>query len=227
MPCSERKSPPCWARFQARLGCHHDPRCRREGRARSPHAGLLALAFSITAMMSTVDAAEVYRTVGPDGTVSYSDQPPPAGTPVEMIETTELETVPPASVDPGATTYAEEWTFDNGNGEPSAPAYQSLAWVSPQHDAAVRANGGILQVTVAPTPPLRQGHQIEVLLDGATVGRAAATSITTTAIDRGTHQLVARVLDAAGVTLVTSPPITVHVLRHSVSAPPRPPKGSR
>lgn len=227
MPFSGRRPSPCCAPCQARLGCHHDPRCRRGGRARSPQAGLLALAISMTAMMATVDAAEVYRTVGPDGTVSYSDQPPPAGTPVEMIETTELETVPPASVDPGATTYADEWTFESGNPEPSAPAYQSLAWVSPQHDAAVRANGGILQVTVAPTPPLQQGHQIEVLMDGATAGRAAGTSITTTAIDRGTHQLVARVLDAAGATLVTSPPITVYVLRHSVAAPPRPPKGSR
>ena len=226
MPFSGRKSSPCCARFRARLGCHHDPRCRREGRARSPHAGLLALAISMTAMMPTVDAAEVYRTVGPDGVVSYSDQPPPAGTPAEMIETIEPETVPPASVDPEARTYAEEWTFDNGNAEPGAPAYQSLAWVSPQQDAAVRANGGILQVTVAPTPPLRQGHQIEILLDGASVGRAAGTSITTTAIDRGTHQLVARVLDAAGVPLVASPPITVHVLRHSVAAPPRP-KSSR
>lgn len=235
MLLSRRRSTPFYARTRGSPGLNTHPRSSPIRRFRVRLAALLVFVVSssvisiagIVSTMPTAQAAAVYRTVGPDGTVSYSDQPPPAGTPVDVIETTESEAAPPGSVDPRPTQYADDWGYDDEVAEARASEYQSIAWVSPQHDAAVRANGGMLQVTVTPTPRLQPGHQIEILLDGASVGRAAGTTITATAVDRGSHQLVARVLDAAGATLLTSPPITVHVLRHSVATPPRRANGAR
>jgi hypothetical protein len=172
----------------------------------------------LAACAPAAQAATVYRTVDPDGTVSYSDRPPPAGTPVQVIETIEPAPADPVTDHGTPVTYADEWTYDTA-AEPSAPAYRSMAWVTPVHDAAVRANGGSFEVAVALTPDLQPGHRIEILLDGVVVGRAAATTVTTTAVDRGSHQLEARVLDDAGTTLMTLPAITIHVLRHSVRAP--------
>jgi hypothetical protein len=131
---------------------------------------------------------------------------------------------------PGAAA-DETWDWDmrgdtetGDGGSDAGAAYASLAIAAPLHDEGVRANDGTVTVVVAVEPALQSGHQVEILLDGQPVAIAAATSITLTDLERGTHSLEARIVDPSGAILLSSALSTFHVLRHTPLLAPNRPK---
>ena len=101
------------------------------------------------------------------------------------------------------------------NGVGAEPYTQALI-VSPANDSAVRSNAGRLTVRARVDPPLREGHRLQLLLDGVPLGVEGQTStFELDNIDRGTHSLQLQVIDDAGRVLFTGTPSKFHLLRHS------------
>ena len=154
----------------------------------------------------TTAGAKVYKSVLPDGSVVYSDTPPSDGaTPVELpaIQYYAPPPLPPPSEE-GASA-----------AKPTAAGYETFEIASPSDDQAVRDNGGTVSIQLTLVPGLRSGHQIEIFMDGASLGSGAATTASITNVDRGSHSVHAVVRDGDGKELARTGAITFHLLRAS------------
>ncbi|MGD9602068.1 MAG: hypothetical protein AB7O21_04240 [Gammaproteobacteria bacterium] len=106
--------------------------------------------------------------------------------------------------------------------QPAPAAYGSIEILSPQHEETLRDNGGDVTVRVRTRPRLRAGtgHHLRILLDGRLQGIASErTEIGLRNLDRGSHQIVAVIVDADGQELVRSAPVTVYLHRRSLLHP--------
>lgn len=173
----------------------------------------LLLAFCLAVPAS----AAVYKTVRPDGSVVYSDQPP--------RDEAEPHRLPPLQMIPSENLAPATPPQDRGNNDKAPPAelYRSLAITQPHADGTVRDSAGQVVVQVALDPPLatEAGDQLIIHLDGQPVTQGNDTAYTLDNVDRGTHTVEASVSSGSGRILIRSPPVTFHVHRPSVNAPGR------
>lgn len=170
--------------------------------------------------------AEIYRSVAPDGTVTFSDDPPPGHQSVERVDLPAAAVSPePASPEadaiPDPKPFAEDLAFPSDpEADEQTPINVAVSILAPAHDQALRSDDGSLAVEVAVAPALRPGDVVEILVDGRASARSDTQVALLSGVDRGTHQLLARVLDGNGVEVAISSPVTVHLLRHSSAHPP-------
>ena len=157
--------------------------------------------------------AQVFRRVGPDGQVYFSDRPGPDA---EHIEVTPARAVTlPAA--PEATPAAEQEGDAAAEAETEISAAYSLFTItSPARDQAIRANDGNVTVHLMLQPGLRTGHTIALLIDGED-GRntsiAGDMSIELSNLSRGLHTIDAAVVDAGGNELIRTEPVSFNILR--------------
>jgi len=160
----------------------------------------------------------VYKSVGPDGTVTYTDRPPPGATEIQLPKfpaptplpapATSTTTAPTTSTPPGGAP----------NTAPAFPGYSKLTIVTPAHDATVRENTGSVEVALVSEPAWdpQWGHSIKVVLDGKPLPDVYSTpQFQLNNADRGTHTLQVIVLDAKQSELISSQTVTFHMKRHS------------
>ena len=173
---------------------------------------VLVLALGLIAPAS----AAVYKTVRPDGSVTYSDQPPRDETAPHALPS--LQMVPAENLAPAAP--ARQAASDSS---PPSALYHSLAITQPEQNGTVRDTAGRVTVQVALDPPLdtKQGDYLIVYLDGQPAVQGGATSFTLDNIDRGTHTVEASVSSGPGHSLIRSAPVTFHVHRTTVNRPAR------
>ena len=169
-----------------------------------------------------VTTKKIYRSIGPDGSIVFSDVPTKGAEEVDLSQPTVLDAPPPPT-----------FVYSREKEEP-VDVYQMLAITSPANDEAVRENAGNVTVNVAMQPSLRPGDQVVLLLDGREVAAGAQATFMLENVDRGTHQLRAVVRARDGSILKNSQAITFHLLRHSalhrtpnVGGAPKPPKPSQ
>lgn len=159
--------------------------------------------------------AEVYRIVNPDGSVTFTDQPQ------QGAETVKL---PPVSTYPAPRVSAPVQASSGQDGESADAGYSSFVVVSPAPETTIRDNQGnvSMQVRVEPALQVEQGHRIQFMVDGVDQGEpSASTGVTFQNVDRGSHSLSARLIDAEGKTLMTTPAVTVFVRQASLLSPAR------
>ena len=162
--------------------------------------GLLAAAGAL---------AEAYKWTDENGVVHYSDRPQPGA---EMVE---LETNstrrPQAAARPASPANA------NNASTAAEPAfsYQSLEIASPAPEETLWNIGGILNVTLALTPALKEGHQVRVYFDG-TPRTVQGSSFQIEEVHRGVHNLQAEVIDETGKLMIRSLPNRLYVQQNSV-----------
>ena len=151
-------------------------------------------------------AEQVYRSVGPDGSVIFSDKETPGS---EAIEVKEVPTV----------TLPEAPAFKYQEPRKEVPLYQKIEITSPKNDETIRENTGNITISAAVAPPLRGDHVLEITLDGKAVSTGSGTSVSLENVDRGTHVAGATVTDSKGKVLGSSQPVTFHLLRYSIQHP--------
>jgi len=100
-------------------------------------------------------SAQVFKRVGPDGKVYFSDQPGPG---VRQIEVAPAQTISLSLVPGQAETVGDQ--------DPPAPVYTAFAIVSPANEQEVRANDGNVMVQFSLQPELKPGHTITLTIDG-------------------------------------------------------------
>lgn len=157
--------------------------------------------LSVTAFAS----AQVYRSVGPDGSVEFSDHP--------LTPNATVINVQPVQTAPMGAPVRHPVSVTAPAAEPRA-AYHRFEILSPGPDEAVRANDGRVSVALALEPPLSPGHRVVLHVDGQpTGGSEGSLDVTLENLSRGTHQLDALVVNSGGEMVVSAGPVTFHVLR--------------
>ncbi len=172
---------------------------------------LLPAVLLIGWLPTAVHAEEkVYKSVGPDGEVTFSDTPSHGA---KEIEVKPAPSYTPAPLPPMGT----------GPAAPAAvQAYQNLRIVSPPAEQTIVDTAGNIQVAASLQPGLREGDRLQFLLDGKPVSTGSSLSLELHNIDRGAHTLRAQVITADGKVLIQSDPITVFLQRPSLNLPGRP-----
>jgi len=154
--------------------------------------------------------AQIYKRVGPDGQVYFSDQPGSGGERVDLppVQTISLPPVPEPAVQAGSAD------TDTQNITPAA--YAEFAITSPASEQGVRANNGDVTIHLSLQPALRPGNRIAVSVngeDGEAVYTTDSMMLDLKNMSRGRHTVAATVVDAAGKELIEASPVTFYVLR--------------
>lgn len=170
-------------------------------------------------------AGPVYRYVDPDGVVHYTDKPPtPSAQPIELKPVQTVGSRPA----PGSVSAESEAAVAADAASGSASARIEVGIASPAADETLRGDDGRLPVSLILGAPLPEGAGLLYLLDGRAQNAAPtrALSFTMVNVERGSHLIGARVVDAGGRELGAASPVIVHMKPPTVSqAPviPRPP----
>ena len=163
--------------------------------------------------------AQVYKKRNADGSVTYSDKPIRGAEQVDVEPAPVTEFAKPTG--PLANTPAEAGTAQN-NAEASTEAVEfGVSITAPDHNQAIRANDGQLQVSWQSQPSkLPAGYNYELVVDGVTAWRGFnSQQITLAEIDRGERRLFVRIVDVNNQQVARSDTVAVFVLRASVVQP--------
>lgn len=158
--------------------------------------------------------AEVYKRTNPDGSVEFTDVP-------------SKQEEKPVPVNPMNTFKAPPAPALRSTPKPKASEdkkYTAISITSPANEASIRNNAGNITVNVSLEPALQPGHKLVLLVDGTS--KPASDDATKddgstpgnfelSNIDRGSHSLVAQVLNEEGETMISSTPVTVYLHRYS------------
>ncbi len=178
---------------------------------------LLVLVLVLGAMAR---AETLYRWTMPDGGVLFSDRPEEAG----AVSGEEVVVTPTGGLAPPAASAenARETRTVPGQSEADADeGYTSFAIVAPRDDDNIRQNTGSVVVRFALEPELRDGHVIEVFLNGRSIGSGRQRSVTLSNLDRGVHEVEARVRGRGGEQLAATRSVTFNLQRTSKNQPAR------
>ena len=170
-------------------------------------ATLLALALAFPAA-----GEAVYKWVGPDGRVEYTDRPVPGAEPLPS-------TPPPPQRPPASAEMAAE--PGGAPGGQSGP-YEAFEIAAPAPDATLRGPAGGVQVGLILSPALFPGHRIQLLVDDLPVaGDVPGTQLLLRDLAPGTHSLQALILDDLERPVASTGRISFHVRRGPPEAGPR------
>jgi len=162
--------------------------------------GLLAAASAFS---------QAYRWVDEDGVTHYSDVPTEGAEEVQLSE---------YSRNTGARLYRERAPSAAAAQEPATDQpfkYQSITISSPAPEETLWNIDGVLNVSVALSPGLQNGHQLRVYYNGQQ-RLVTGTSFQIEEVYRGVHNLQAEVIDATGRLMIRSQPNRFYVQQNSV-----------
>lgn len=162
--------------------------------------GLLAAAGAL---------AEAYKWTDENGVVHYSDRPEPGA------EVVELESSSSRRPQPATRPRASADTNAAANAAAPAFRYETLEISSPAPEETLWNIGGVLNVTLALTPSLQDGHQVRVYFDG-TPRTVQGSSFQIEEVHRGVHNLQAEIIDETGKLMIRSLPNRFYVQQNSV-----------
>jgi len=157
-------------------------------------------------------ATEVYRWTDEDGNVIFSDVPREGA---EQIEIGEVSTVPAQRVPPPQGGGSEASATKAGE------TYTAVRITAPADEATIRNQQKLdVRVNVEPALDIGAGHRVQFYFDGEPYAEpVAGTAVVVQPLERGTHQLGAAVIDAAGDTLRRADTLTIYVHQQSVLNP--------
>jgi hypothetical protein len=185
-----------------------------------PMARASLVIFISSLLASSAALATTYVRVEPDGTKTYSDRPLPGGHPVDIqpAQTYSAPATPPPR--DSSRSPEEQALLDAAN-------FRYECALVPRNDETFQ-NPETVTLSVALTPGLRSGDEVQFTLDGAVVPSGnSLTSATLTLPERGSHTASVRVMDRYGKSVCVQN-TTFHVQRTNLNsparqAPPRPP----
>lgn len=155
--------------------------------------------------------AEVFRQVGPDGAVTFSDTAAPGA---ERVDLPPAQTISLPPVRPRVT--ATQRDTDAGK---ASVSYSRLQIVAPAQGEGIRANDGYVSVTLESQPALAPGHTVELLVSGEDGERrynGTSMQIELGGLSRGAHTILARIRNERGEQLAQSASVSFSVLRVAV-----------
>lgn len=156
-------------------------------------------------------AKDVYKWTNADGVVIYSDT---------YQEGAERIRVSGSTSSPSNVTQTEDQAQGAEAAAEDATGYTSLEIVQPENDQTIRSNEGTVAVGLALSPTLAEGHSVRIVVDGSELPNGMqGTQFTLNNLNRGSHSLETRVVDADGNVLINSNRITFHLRKASILTP--------
>lgn len=157
----------------------------------------------LLALLPGITLAQVYSYRDASGALMFSDRPPHDG--AQPLAPRPINRMPALSA-PAAPT-----TTPNLVRTQQRSPYRHLAILSPRPDAAHPDVSGDLRVELGSEPPLLPGHAYRLMLDGQ-----PQSGLQLRNLDRGSHQLVAQIIDETERVLAASAEQIVHIQRPSL-----------
>jgi hypothetical protein len=160
----------------------------------------LGLLLSNTSTIHANEQTTVYKVIGKDGSISFSDKAQKGS---EEIKVKPVATVP-------AMDIKQNKSLSNEDNQ-TAEYYQALSIISPANNTAFNTGSGNVQVVVQAKPGLRNGDAFELELDGRLVSTQRGTTFNLESVDRGTHTLSVKIINRNKQTLKAAiSTITIH-----------------
>ena len=151
--------------------------------------------------------SQIFRRIGPDGQVYFSDQPGPDA---ERVDVNPAQTISLPPVPEQTETVTAETQDD------VTVAYTEFSIISPTSDQGVRANDGSVTVHLSLQPVLQSDHMIVLNVDGEdgeSTNSSSGLIIELNNLSRGQHTVMATVVDEDGNALIKTAPVSFQVLR--------------
>lgn len=149
-------------------------------------------------------AGTVYKTVGPDGKVIYTDAPAASGQ-AEAVKVHPTNTMPAAMVPD---------VLRAGSSGAEGAGYKVFRLTAPTPDQVLGYEVDMITATADLDPSLQEGHLVQFFYDGRALGQPAPDlAYTLTDMFRGTHTVEARILNAKGAFLLSTGAVKFHVKR--------------
>lgn len=167
---------------------------------------LVIFSLLIATLTSSVGFSEIYKSKDEKGNIIFSDQPSPDADIVELPEpnTTAPVTVPPKPV--------------NGESEEEEGFESYQLSITKPADGTLIPNGLIgFTVSARISPALKEGHKLQLLINGKEHSRNTRTQIEVASIPRGKHRLQLVALNEKGEKIGSSAAISINALRPSSS----------
>ena len=164
---------------------------------------LLGLLASATAL------AQAYTWVDEDGVTHYSDRPQEGAEQVNLSE---------YSRNTGAQLYRQRPTAtpaDGGEEDTGPFKYESLAVAAPGAEETLWNIEGVLNVSLALSPGLQNGHRVRVYFDGKP-REVSGSSIQIEDVFRGVHNIQVEVIDETGKLMIRSQTNRFYVQQNSI-----------
>jgi len=180
---------------------------------------ILGLSLALSLLTETVVAKDkIYKRVNEDGSIEFTDQPSNDTSAVEVAPTQTFTA--PATPPPTKTTIDQSTDVDT-EAKPSL-GYSQLKILSPSNEANITSSPGNVNVSLAIQPSLRDGDQLQLLVDNLIVGEAQASlQFNLQHLSPGAHSLHAQVIGKQGEVLHSSAPIRFYLHRPSLLRSPR------
>lgn len=163
---------------------------------------LLFIAFSVS--IASAQMSQMYKRIGPNGEVYFSDQPGPDAEEIELspvnvkpAETLEVDKVSPAQKEEALT-------------------YTNFSIVSPMDADAIRANDGNITIQLSLQPALLPDHTINLILNsenGKQIKTSKSLTIELLNMSRGLYTIQASIVDESGKELIRTKENSFHLLR--------------
>ena len=152
--------------------------------------------------LSSIAAAEIYKTVDKNGKITYTDVPP-SNTQAKPLELKTINSLPsppdiPISAPANVVTQTSEY---------------QIQLVAPENGRTLMADERSVTVAVDLNQPLNDGDLLAYKVDGDTITTTQETTFTINEPPRGERSLTVDVVDANGKILAQSNPVTLLVMR--------------
>lgn len=149
-----------------------------------------------------------------NGVIHYSDVPGPGAKKVDL-------TVIEAQPRPATPAAAAKSGSPDSSTAVEPVSYTSLEILQPENEASFFDADATVQVSIRSDPDLAEGDRMVLYLDGQVVdGPGSAFEYTLSNLDRGAHQLAARIVDSRGREKIRSKDVTFYI-KQVANVPPR------
>jgi uncharacterized protein DUF4124 len=166
----------------------------------------LLLNILILIMPGFVYSETVYKSRDAEGNIIFSDVPSEGAEAIEVEKTQNLDIPMPKRFGDRPTTKLS----------PEEITYTRLEIVSPENNATIRNNAGIVDISVEMQPVLDEKHIVAFLLDGQEVSSGKSLQLSLQELDRGTHSVSVVVKNEQNKVLKRSDNQVFHLHKESV-----------
>lgn len=166
---------------------------------------------SLIFLCTILAQAEIYSCKDAEGNIIYTDTPGGCSNAEEV----EVDTLP--TLIPTKPVVSTSQNNTNNTKPEDKSLYTDLIITSPSNDTVVRDNQGNVTINFRSTPGLqtRNGHKFVVTMDSAEVYSGTSTIAALKNVDRGTHSIGVKVINADGSTQISATPVKFTLQRYS------------
>lgn len=173
----------------------------------------------LAALLPSAHGQEIWRQVTEDGDIRYADRPFAGAEPVVLSGSSRWNPAAPPPPPPAGETAQRSHNAPPPDAAPGNGA--ELALLRPAAEQTVWGAGGELKVSLAGDLELPPGGRLLLELDGAEAEwLGEPPEIIVNSVWRGEHRLRARLVDAEGRPLASTPEVRFYKREPAVANPP-------